>query len=713
MTAFARHPSPAATPARPILREYHRVREGVPEVSSYEDDVWNVLAAVSRENAKASDCKFVFEGSDGEQLNAALRAIIYARLNNDAPPFRKRIKYAFIREYGRKCRRFLRFMRDKRGIVELAKATQADIDSYHEDIWQTNLSADHEAGLLNVVADFYFYREHLEGRGLPFPPWGGRPVNRLVKAKRTYGENKTDRIDPPIIDVMIRWSLKYIDIYAKDIFSARNEGEVLKALASAKQAELEHLEKKQQRAIRYQMLERYLQSRAEQGRGVPVWCIARPSSRFALAGGHILNGALIHLQLGLSEAGAESVLKRHQGRSMLLAHAQNFGIELGGMDTPISIDPDTGLPWRSRFDAFSLRHEQRMLQAACYVLCAYLTGMRDSEVQAMRMGCVRASKSRDGLVDHYLLQSRVYKARREAGDIETWVTVEEVARAVAVLEKLSEAARVGRGGDTLWRTLDHHNRRKEHLSSEISLALRAFCEHINTLAGEDLIPRGPDGRVKAPLPSQFRRTIAWHIGNRPFGMVAGKLQFKQVAVATFEGYVGTSASGFPQEVEAERKLGQLDDILEYFEGHRRGQRLTGPAVKRITGVFEGVEAQLGRLPGQIVDAQRVKAMLSSLARTLHIGPLADCFFDAQTALCLTNAASIDGPQIAVCEPTKCSNACINERHAPAWQAALARAEHHLRDRRLSPLQRGALRNDAAKYQAVLKKIGGPKDGQNI
>ena len=59
------------------------------------------------------------------------------------------------------------------------------------------------------------------------------------------------------------------------------------------------------------------------------------------------------------------------------------------MDTPISIDPDTGQPWRPRFDAKTLLHEERMLQAACYVVCAYLTGMRDCEVQAMRPAACR------------------------------------------------------------------------------------------------------------------------------------------------------------------------------------------------------------------------------------------------------------------------------------------------------------------------------------
>jgi len=72
-----------------------------------------------------------------------------------------------------------------------------------------------------------------------------------------------------------------------------------------------------------------------------------------------------------------------------------LGTEVGGMDTPISIDPDSGSHWRPRFDAKTLVHEERMLQAACYVVCAYLTGMRDCEVQAMRSGCLSLTRSAD------------------------------------------------------------------------------------------------------------------------------------------------------------------------------------------------------------------------------------------------------------------------------------------------------------------------------
>lgn len=52
---------------------------------------------------------------------------------------------------------------------------------------------------------------------------------------------------------------------------------------------------------------------------------------------------------------------------------------------------------------------------------------------------------------------------------------------------------------------------------------------------------------------------------------------------------------------------------------------------------------------------RLHTMLGSLARKLHVGPLADCFFDPATALCLKRISEqgATGPMIAMHEPVRC------------------------------------------------------------
>jgi integrase len=86
---------------------------------------------------------------------------------------------------------------------------------------------------------------------------------------------------------------------------------------------------------------------------------------------------------------------------------------------------------------------------ACYIVCAYLTGMRDSEVQAMRAGCLDVQRSEDGLIERYRIKSTVYKGREVRGQAERWITIEPVSKAITVLERLTEHIRRRRGSDTL------------------------------------------------------------------------------------------------------------------------------------------------------------------------------------------------------------------------------------------------------------------------
>jgi hypothetical protein len=108
----------------------------------------------------------------------------------------------------------------------------------------------------------------------------------------------------------------------------------------------------------------------------------------------------------------------------------------------------------------------------------------------------------------------------------------------------------------------------------------------------------------------------------------------------------------------------------------------------------------------IADRGRLRTLLASTARTLHIGVLADCFFDPATAVCLRHATEPDraAPVIALCEPTRCPNACIVERHRPAWARAANDARVLLAEKRLSALQRAALTQDLRRIEAILNGI---------
>jgi integrase len=688
------------------------------ELSRVGDPSWDLGPAVFRENARRCHVTVHFDVLEHPDVQAAMRAYLYARLNVDLPGYRAKLPPAGIRQAFNRARRFFAFAHLTLGRLDLGCIDQALVDAYarhlRDDPARRPVIVGH---LLEVISDLYHYRDHLAGGGLAFEPWAGQAPAR-VAGYRHVVENRTPRFPEDVIAALFAWSLRYVTVFAHDILAARAALDRLEARRARRLAAERGLPGAERRLRQRARLERHLARRARQGRGVPIWTTAhngamRTDPRTGEATPPI-NAHLLHLHAGVD---AEAEPAMHFGlakgvSALIEAAAADLGVEVGGMDTPISIDPDSGRPWRARFDAKTLAHEERMLQAAAYILCAYLTGMRDCEVQAMRRGCLSIARSEDGLIEQHRIRSTIYKRRRAMGEAASWVTIEPVADAVAVLERLSARPTRSSGSDTLWPVLRPGAVTKTHLSSEVVRQLNAFRDHLNTAFGRPdapVIPPGPDGEPWRITTRQFRRTIAWHIANRPFGTIAGMIQYKHASVAAFEGYAGTSASGFRAEVEAQRRLGQIDDLLDYFDRRQGGASLGGPAGPRIARTLDDAAVQLGPLPTMIADRARLRVMLASVARTLHVGPLADCFFDPATALCLKRVTTPDPrqPLAALCEPTRCPNACITARHRPAWERAAADAKAHLRERRISDLQRQALQRELDRLTAVMAGIDPP------
>jgi hypothetical protein len=242
--------------------------------------------------------------------------------------------------------------------------------------------------------------------------------------------------------------------------------------------------------------------------------------------------------------------------------------------------------------------------------------------------------------------------------------------------------------------------------------LNEFRDHLNARFGTEdapIIPAGPSGAPWRFTTRQFRRTIAWHIANRPFGTIAGMIQYKHASVAAFEGYAGSSRSGFRAEVEAERRLGQVEDILTYFDECQAGARLSGPAAARVSQALDAAAAEFQPLSGMIADRGRLRILLANTARTLHVGVLADCFFDPATAVCLRHATASDrtAPMISLCEPARCPNACITRRHRPAWERTADDARALLKEKRLSGLQRTALTQELHRIETIVAAVKDP------
>jgi hypothetical protein len=673
-------------------------------LSRFGDDRWDLAPAIFRENVPRSSTVVNFAALHDPLHRLTAKEFLWARLNEPSPsPTQARLAPTCVRAALADLTKFMAFVSRHLGVFALHKVDQVLLDAYLAELrGEQARTADRVAHLLNTPIDLDRYSPFLTLGSFSCRPWRGRPAVRIagLSPQPQSADNRTPRIPEPVIAALLRWSLKYIDHFAADIFAARAEYDALEWNAA-------HRDKRQATPALLNRIDAYIGRRCAEGRGIPISQHNRGGRSQTMGNGTEanINFHLIALQLGCD---ARFLIGRPALRERLVRAVERLGPEIGGMDCLISVDADTGLPWRARFDERSLVEEERMLLAAGYVVCAYLTGMRDSELQAMRVGCHSVSNSADGMVERHRIKSITYKARDRSGEEAEWVTIAPVAHAIKIVERLTAPHRKARGTDTIWQTLTMAGGEHAELRGNVIRLLNDLRDHLDSFSSYGLAIPHVEGRPWWFTPRQFRRTLAWYIANRPFGTVAGKIQYKHASIAMFEGYAGSIPSGFRREVEQERALGQLDDVVEHYEeAIRRGLPPAGPAAARLRSEFARIRDELGDFPGHVVDAQRLRAMLAHLGRALHVGLLADCFFDPDTALCLDREGAPpdrSAPTLSHCRPDRCPNACITRRHLAPWQMSIADGEEMLRTKRLSSLQRQIITDDNERKRKLIAPL---------
>jgi integrase len=344
----------------------------------------------------------------------------------------------------------------------------------------------------------------------------------------------------------------------------------------------------------------------------------------------------------------------------------------------IATSPYTGEPWREPFLTVNdLYQEEAHLLAACYVVIAWLTGMRDGEIKSLRENCLRRELSEDGVVERLKVSARLFKGVSDArGREETWVVIEPVAKAIEVLTKLTQGlrARAEDGVDELFLGGDRRRTVTILTSDSVSKKLQKFATHIN-------LPSVAEKAWKL-CPRQFRRTLARWIARKPFGEVAGMIQFKHVELTTFEGYVGRDEE-FRKELAEEKILANID-LLESLRQDALTGNVTGPKAPDLIATFRGVAGDR--------RADDEAFMLKHLARTLYVGAFNLCFYDPAHAMCQQHLPVQErkSPITSHCVPDRCLNSCITKQHLGAYKGQLDETERLLKTPKLPAPQRLAL-----------------------
>jgi hypothetical protein len=264
----------------------------------------------------------------------------------------------------------------------------------------------------------------------------------------------------------------------------------------------------------------------------------------------------------------------------------------------------------------------------------------------------------------------------------TWLVGAPAARAITVLEHLQRPDTdwlfailpIGPGtGPKSW-------------TSTTTLGITATINQINAFtawindycAGDNRVDGIPsvDGHPWRLTTRQFRRTLAWFIARRPGGSIAGAIAYRHQAIQMFEGYAGTSDSGFRAEVESEQALARGEHLLAMIDRHEH-TALTGPACPEAARRLDDLSRDHQFSGTVITDSRRLKRLMTQHDPAIYPGDYVTCVFNPDRALCLRRHDPVDRPTPLHCQPLECANVALTADNRDTWDREIAAAERHL------------------------------------
>ncbi|WP_406358506.1 hypothetical protein [Streptomyces sp. NBC_00658] len=264
----------------------------------------------------------------------------------------------------------------------------------------------------------------------------------------------------------------------------------------------------------------------------------------------------------------------------------------------------------------------------------------------------------------------------------TWNVGEPVALAITMLEMLQPP-----DVDRLFNRLDHgaggHKGRRNAAmtTGQTNDNLNHFAAWVNRYCDShgrhDSIP-AVNGRPFKLHTAQFRRTLAWFIARRPGGTIAGALQYRHHSIQVFEGYAGTSDSGFRAEVESEQALARGEHLLAVIDAHEH-TCLAGPAAAEAARRLEEF-GQRARFQGTVaLDDRRLRRIMIRGDPAIYTSTYITCVHDPAKALCeRARQAAFEGlgdhPQ---CQPLACRNVALTAANNDAWRREIDTLDQQL------------------------------------
>lgn len=634
------------------------------DTARFGDDKWDLTPAVHQQHQQALSLNFLTLPA---QFRRTAKEFFFALLRHDHPDGQSELSITTIRGRFSQLKEFFHWA-DQRGVTALSALTLDDFTQYRAFIDAGRKSLLNKSNKRGTVRQLWVYRTKLTGDTLSVDPYivwddpttyGSRGRNR-----RGARENTTDRIPEEIIGPLLTWALRWVEDFADDILAGLSDWQQARSTKLSKGM----VDGETPRERLLAVLDRY----RREGRPLPRVTYGPKAVKVPVAVNvtQLAREARVHVS---------TLHKQSEHRQLINAALNELGLDDSTyLPTPIRATLD-GQPWLPALRWDMTEDYARLLQAACYVVIAYLSGMRDSEVKHMKRGCLTVWRDEEGRPVRYRITSQAFKGEDTPEGVEaTWIVNASVAKAIKVLEALQPAEQpflfaVPPSSRAHPKTRANSAQTSETTRRNLAYLIEWTNDYCTRHGRRDGIP-DVNGRPWRLQTRQFRRTLAWCIARQPGGTIAGAIQYRHHSIQMFEGYAGTSASGFRPEVEAEQAIAR---------GEKLGDIILSPAPQKLTGpAADEAEARLAALENEVDFLGKVNPDPKRLARHMrrhdpHIypGKFVTCVYNPDRALCRRDDS--DGPSLPDCQPLKCRNVALTAENADAFLAWLQRLERAL------------------------------------
>ncbi|MCU6478998.1 hypothetical protein [Arthrobacter sp. A2-55] len=633
----------------------------------FKDDIWPLAPASLQGQERGLTLRF--ENIPARHRHA-LKLLAYTSLSGEIPSDEPRPGISSVVSTFYNAAVFLRWLDEYHSGRSLAQVSDETLLEFQGFLLGRYRSPGRRRALRATVVFFWRYRRSLGEESLSLDPRTVTGWKEPQNTTRFSEENTTARIPEDVHSRVLIWALRFVNDFADDILNATGRWEYLRTKRPSTPTAY---------GSNWIKVDRYLETARVSGRPLPG-----------------TNGLVSYAALARSIGCDRNALQRHT--TNITATANEVGVSKH-VELNITVDGSIdGAPWIEGVSLDPIRDDSltvltQMLQAACYIVIAFLSGMRDSEIKHLRAGCCTSEADSNGNIYRWKVSSLAFKGESTStGVTATWIVGEAAARAIGVLERIHRerarnrtdwlfaAIKAGPGapgrGDNKAMTLAGTNVQ----INRFVLWVTNYCAAHERIDG---IP-DVDGKPWRLSTRQFRRTLAWYIARRPGGSIAGAIAYRHHSVQMFEGYAGSSASGFRAEVEAEEALARGEHLLAMIDRNEHTS-LTGPAADEAERRLVGMGADPAFAGTVTTDRRRLLRLIDAQAPAIYPGRYVTCVYNPDKALCRTRTGlNDDVPDMAHCKPLACRNVALTDENVGVWQDELAAINRELGSKPLLP-----------------------------